>query len=328
MYYTEGNYYSTLRGIEAFLGSGIASVAVPLFYVMSGYLFFWNVLGDKSKIYEKIKKRYHSLFIPYILANIFTFVFYLLLNLICIKIPTIGGVVNFKVITVIQNQSILETLKLIFITPPIAFQLWFVRDLMVVMCFSPLLYYIIGKLIGKKCINPVTLCILLVACLICFGKYSLLRAFIWFTVGGVFAICYQSQLVAFKSGKRTTKALISIYLLSCLSCCIFKDCKIIVLVIPVIGIPALWFTYDCLYPKIQKVTYLAFFEKYTFFVYLVHEPFLNIFKKIPLVLSRNESVTIFSYMIMPIMFFIVAGILGKWLRKLYPKVYTVYTGGR
>ena len=40
MFYTEGNAMPSLLAIERFIGSGICSVTVPLFYMISGFLFF------------------------------------------------------------------------------------------------------------------------------------------------------------------------------------------------------------------------------------------------------------------------------------------------
>lgn len=49
--------------------NGICRIAVPLFFLISGYLFFakkWNM-----RIYkEKLKRRVHSLLIPYLLFNL------------------------------------------------------------------------------------------------------------------------------------------------------------------------------------------------------------------------------------------------------------------
>ena len=45
----------------------ISRIAVPLFFAISGYLFFWNVTTI-DEIREKIKKRANTLLIPFVIG--------------------------------------------------------------------------------------------------------------------------------------------------------------------------------------------------------------------------------------------------------------------
>ena len=63
MFYTEGNSMPLLLAIERFIGSGICSVAVPLFYMISGFLFFLKVPAGLRSIGEKIRKRMRTLLV-------------------------------------------------------------------------------------------------------------------------------------------------------------------------------------------------------------------------------------------------------------------------
>lgn len=53
--------------IEVFFQNGIGAVAVPLFFVMSGATLFCNYSDDKYL--AKLKSRFHSLVVPYLLWN-------------------------------------------------------------------------------------------------------------------------------------------------------------------------------------------------------------------------------------------------------------------
>lgn len=328
-YYTEGAQFQTLLFIENTIGSGICSIAVPLFYVISGYLFFLKMPDGMKSIGEKLKKRCHTLLIPYLIANILTFVFYAILNIIAWKVSAIDNVVNFKVLESAIENGVWDTLILIFINPPIAFQLWFVRDLMVVMLFSPIIYLILKFLTTFK-LGSYLFIAIFVCCVIFPFKLPFIIAFLWFSMGGLIAI-----------GKfDITKTKYNIYLLSALLLA-YLSIPICIsdnlipyqwnLIIPLIGIPAIWMLYDATYkhaPSIFNNKATLLFTKYTFFVYLCHEPLLNIFKKLPLLIDRSETTLILCYLLAPIIFYATACCGGYCIKRIFPNLYSIYTGGR
>ena len=53
MYYTEAD--GNLLVLQKIVGGGICSVAVPLFYLISGYLFFIKVPNGRASIFDKLK---------------------------------------------------------------------------------------------------------------------------------------------------------------------------------------------------------------------------------------------------------------------------------
>ena len=53
--------------IQNFIGQGIVRIAVPMFFVISGYLFFYKFKPSTEAFIIKYKKRFKSLFIPYFL---------------------------------------------------------------------------------------------------------------------------------------------------------------------------------------------------------------------------------------------------------------------
>lgn len=81
MYYTEGKSLPILQIIEGTMGQ-YCLVAVPLFYLISGYLFFLKMPEGIHSIPGKLRKRVRTLLIPYIIANILTFAFYVALNML------------------------------------------------------------------------------------------------------------------------------------------------------------------------------------------------------------------------------------------------------
>ena len=106
--------------------------AVPLFFGISGYLFFYKPDFNVSIYRDKLMKRVKTLLIPYVLWNII----YVLFNVILLKSK--GQSIN----VVSQLVSIWHMPNSSFPADP---ALWFVRDLMVCMVMSPLIYQIIKR---------------------------------------------------------------------------------------------------------------------------------------------------------------------------------------
>lgn len=65
-YYLEGNEFEMNKFIQLFWGQGICRIAVPLFFILSGYLFFCNIDEGVQTVWRKIKKRCKTLLLPYI----------------------------------------------------------------------------------------------------------------------------------------------------------------------------------------------------------------------------------------------------------------------
>jgi fucose 4-O-acetylase-like acetyltransferase len=106
--------------------------AVPLFFGISGYLFF-NKPDFNTVIYrDKLKRRIKTLLIPYITWNII----YVLFNIMVLKSK--GQTINI----VSQIGSLWNMPNSSFPADP---ALWFVRDLMVCMVLTPIVYYIVKK---------------------------------------------------------------------------------------------------------------------------------------------------------------------------------------
>ncbi len=128
--------------VSFLLSKLIASIAVPMFYVFSGYLFFKNNSSFTANDYlEKLRKRVKTLLIPYIFWNIVVVAFYFLAQ---IFMPSMVSGNNKPIV----DYNIIDWLKIFWNYKdemPICYQLWFIRDLMVVVLMSPIIYFAIKK---------------------------------------------------------------------------------------------------------------------------------------------------------------------------------------
>lgn len=126
----------------------LAHVAVPLFFFISGYLFFLKLRKwDWSLYAAKLKRRVKTLLVPYLIWNTIAILVYLLVEL---RLNSFSAIWDF----IGQNgywklywsSSVWNGARLnwfgqsVPMTGPFAVPLWFLRDLMVMMVFSPLLW--------------------------------------------------------------------------------------------------------------------------------------------------------------------------------------------
>lgn len=108
-------------------------VCVPLFFFISGYLFFLNAQSINCDFFlRKIRKRFSTLMIPFFIANIIAFLIVLLANTIKPNIIPIGNVS----LSTISIGNILSWV----LFHPILGPTWFLRDLFFVVLISPIIY--------------------------------------------------------------------------------------------------------------------------------------------------------------------------------------------
>lgn len=129
------------------ISSNLANIAVPTFFFISGYLFFakyddfgWyeyrNMLQDKTK----------RLLLPYLIWNCIAYYVYGLTN-------NFAGDIRpwelYRIFWAIDDGYVVTSLlgyKFSILSSPALGTFWFIRDLMVVMLLSPIIWWIIRKL--------------------------------------------------------------------------------------------------------------------------------------------------------------------------------------
>lgn len=125
--------------VQEFISGMMGRCAVPLFYVISGYLFFLKVPDGMASIYGKMRKRVGTLVVPYIIGCMFFVGFGVLMAVL----PGVSKYMNSSVMPLF-SKPVGEILRSIFYDAgngsPCAFQLWFLRDLILIVAISPLWY--------------------------------------------------------------------------------------------------------------------------------------------------------------------------------------------
>ena len=310
--------------IQDFVSNGLTRIAVPLFFIISGYLFFLSIEnGYISEFLVKYKKRIYTLLIPYLLWSVFGILFYLFLQTIPISKP-------FFTKELIKDYSLADLLYVIFYKP-ISYQLWFVRDLIILVFLSPIIFWFL------KYFKYYFILLLLITWLI--GLDYILfsnEALLFFVIGSFFStIKVNFQKLKFKNQ----------YLFFSISWMMLVLCKTVLTYIGFenswvlivlhktsifFGISAIWFSYDKLFEN-KDVSNLKIYPifKYSFFLYAFHEPILTVFKKVLyFILGTTELTSFIIYLSAPIFTIFLVVLCGFYLKTVSPRFYSLMTGGR
>ena len=159
---------------------GICRLAVPCFFLISGYLFFHQLQEwDWAVWRNKMRRRVRTLLVPYVLWNIIAFIAFWLYargsgNSISVHqyFADCGGIKMFWGI----NGGIPLSIRAV----PLDFPLWFIRDLMYFTIATPLIYLFITKTKRYG--------VWLVSAVFLFARGIMPEGFVFFLLGSFFQL--------------------------------------------------------------------------------------------------------------------------------------------
>lgn len=126
------------RGVVRFFALQIGEMGVPVFFLISGYLFFCKYQQTWMCYKSKLQKRFYSLFIPYIFWNAFIIVAYYVAE----SIPIVQTLFN-EGGKLVHDFDLYDFLFAFWSHKggnPILTQMWFVRDLLLLVICAPIIY--------------------------------------------------------------------------------------------------------------------------------------------------------------------------------------------
>ncbi len=277
-----------------YIFSGIVTrICVPLFFAISGFLFFHNASVHNYSFYvSKWKKRIYTLLIPYLLWNSLAFLIVVLKKMPILAQfapgladfhPTIetffDSFWNFST----SDAPISTTNQLIYFEPfgtPADFPLWFLRDLIILSLLTPIIYRLV-KLF--RWIVPISLSLCFILNLGGQPQFISMSGIIFFTIGASLAILHINPLEAIWKESNpglTTAGLILIYLIAVIAEFatignpINPQLHALVIIIGTVGLFSL---FGYLSYKGYRIS--AFFKSSAFFIFAFHGLFSGIFQK-------------------------------------------------
>lgn len=296
----------------------ITSIAVPSFFILSGFLFFRNYKIELTL--QKYKSRFYSLVIPYLIWNTIGLVFEMIT-----RIPIFAslGKVNSDPFL---PKSIFYGIFLHQYTI-----LWFVFALIIYVVLAPLIFVCIKKrYIG-------VLVILFIICLIqnqvltitlpngCYFESSSLAYYLVGSFIGLHRKDFYSKKVSFKMFILSAICLLTVIGLECYFTNIQQECGVIELLVKSY---LFWnfCSYSFIYLKEKK------WYGYTFFIYVIH---LNVVRAVSAIvrvvstpISQYTGIEILQYLLT----FVITMFISVWIANTWKKksayTYNIVTGNR
>lgn len=314
----------TTRMLEA-----IGTMVIPLFFAISGFLFFFNVeyrndIDLLKKSLAKLGRRLRSLGIPYLAWSVlWTLVFFVLQS-----IP--GSEQYFSnPDKVISNKGAGELLYLVLCNP-LPYQFWFIRTAIALFCLSPMLAVALNR-VGAWLVVGVGL-VWLVGSPIGFtlGEYSLLpgSATFSFVLGAYLGL--QRPFVSLQlPGTRW----LWVPLLLCISAIavvpdIYQRIDPAHMLLASLGMLTVWYNYE-LCRDVLESDAAKWLGGSAFFVFAMHEPLLMIPTKLggPFLSSHPIGILAGAFVV-PVITIVGCVAVAKALKRHCRPAYTILNGGR
>lgn len=304
--------------LQEALSGMLGRTAVPMFFMISGMLFFRNICSFKE-VQRKMKRRVRTLCIPFLIAGLFLPIVYLVMYLL----PWTDVFVNSKNIFQ-KTSSFLEVLQSLYLFEPDSnmpwgFHLWFLRNLIIIVACSPILYLV------RKRIGGGIMTVALFAMSFIHLRIGIFTSMFWFMAGDWLLLRF--------SRCKSWLWLVSYFVLCAwqmlMPGVVWDYVELPVIMIGVIG---LWSAYDIIVDQnfnLANHKYIALCCQFTFFIYLYHEPTINILRKFLIIpLGRTSLGFAVNYLLSPWVFVLIMIPIGVFLRKYSHKFYEILVGGR
>ncbi|MCR5653480.1 MAG: acyltransferase [Ruminococcus sp.] len=319
---------------EYFFSNELLRFAVPMFFAISGFLFFFTYENTAKCYVKKLKSRAKSILIPYLIWT----------TLSGLTVTILSQIPFFASLPIIEEKAFGWTSFYMYLISPAAFQLWFLQQLMIFVLLAPILYFLIKKTRG------IILIALAIPWLMDYsfsigidGVFSFtiinFEGLFTFSVGAAFAIFSRSREFTRSENRIQTMIYIVIWiLLSLLNTYIaaFADDSfifdIIMLVLyklnEAVGVIAMWYLFDHIAKRIYDKKGFIIAATHLFIVYAMHEPMLHIFFQMALRQGSTLLGHVALYICLPLSVGAVCIIVSMALRKNCRKFHGVLTGGR
>lgn len=284
-------------------------VGVPMFFFLSALLFYrvceW---GDLKR---KLKSRVHSLFIPYLLWNIIFFAIYFTIT----RIPFIESRMHMGEIPSNWWSICIAIIDSRF-TP-----LWFVRNLLIYVAFSPVLYLLLKNkkvaLVSIPTFFAIAICV----------EWSSYHPLLWLPIYFMGAVWgkYFEKGCSFVGKISIWNIVFPIAFLLVYAVAVFylQTMYIFRCITPLL----IWISVDLLLNEHIRKQTIKPWMNYMFFIYCTHYFLLNVIEKcVVLTLPPTRLVLNITFVIAPIITIVLILVVGKYCSKF--KCFSLLTGGR
>jgi fucose 4-O-acetylase-like acetyltransferase len=313
---------------EYFIANGLLRFSVPLLFLMGGYIF---ASQDNLPHEQRVKKRLHTLLIPYL---VWSAIGLLITGLLQQCEPLQSAIVTalkpreYKT----MDEYTLGDVLWRWLIYPLPLQLWIIRCLFVYILMYPLLRTALNFRI-------ISFSILAFLWAISFDAVFIEgEGFLFFTLG-IWFYKTRFKIDALPRRLKIMPVLIAWLVVAALKTWLaFKghtglpDPKILLLMLHKItialGVITAWYAFD---PVLKGLAGRRWFAcaAFAFFIYLLHAPLITYATNLVLAYPPNTPYyRLLTFVLLPVIVILFCLFTGIILRKAAPKVYGFLTGGR
>lgn len=316
------NIYNSLMSL---LSQGICRAAVPTFFILSGFLFFNNMdKWNKWLWASKIKRRLHTLLIPYIIWTVYAIFVYSLAQYIECFLG--GSQIGFtEIVKTYDLSAFWGWSGSIY---PCNIPLWFIRDLIILNIVSPILFGLL-KYTGRWLLAIVYACFLFNIIEPVAG-FSF-EALFFYLLGMYLGINKLNLIQVAKSFEKISYVIsvITIIGITFTFCELPSVARVLVRIYTLFGaISVICIVYNLL--RCKKLNISRTLIDSTFIIYVVHNVLLLVTMQhmIAYIIGTSALAKIITYLVSPIVVILICVGLYWLLKHLAPRLCNILVGGR
>jgi len=299
-----------VMAFEKILGSTIGQIAVPGFFMMSGYLFFrgfrWNRLG------EKWNSRIRSVLVPFLLWNGIYYLGYVIGS----RLPVVADIVAKGTVPFGWYTAVEAVLHYSY-----NYVFWYLYQLLLLILLAPVLYWILRRPAAGAAVLTVcfwgTLKGMTIPCLNLDALfYYSLAAFGGLHGRGLVERAWTMKRCVAGGGLVAAAAAI---LIARWPGGIGEG-----VVLRTLGPVGLWFMTDEFCLPVPKE-----WMKYNFYLYAIHFALVRLINKTAARYCPGYwPLPVILYLLMPAFMIAISTVTGKWLKNHMPRTWFLLNGGR
>lgn len=296
----------TGHGISGFVEDGISlltEIAVPYFFIISGFFFFRISYYEKKNYFKMLEKKAKTLLIPFIFWNI------------------VGGVILCLYNRTQVGDSIVDCVQQLFMSNWYG-PLWYVRDLMTLMLLVPLYGWIF--LCNKSWLYLIIVLLLFYYWMPSDGNWISTESVLFFFLGGIL-----QKYVKIVEMQMPYKMIMGCTILWVLYSFGFIPIENTYLhkINTILGLVIFWQLVNLLTAKQGEK--LLTLSSYSFLIYVMHLYLIKVMKQgLGALFFENDMMALLSYILLPLITMFIIIVIGRLWVKTSLVTYNLVTGGR
>ena len=273
--------------------SEIIGIAVPTFFLISGFLFFRTFSWDK--LFEKYKTRAKSILLPYLIWCTLYYLYFVILT----NVPIIKDYIS-------SERYVPSFINWVMsLWPESYYSLWFLKNLICFIIATPIIYIALKNYFNLPTGFAVVLMLVLNSIMSWIDIPSGLEMY---AIGGYIAVNHK-KIEYFRGELFSCIGLILAFILFVTRFMVYN------LPLMVVFIVACWYALDFFNLDIEMPWWVSI----TFFTYVFHDMVLEMLEKLFLVLGGTKPLmALLDYIFMPVITFFVIALVASVLKRIKP----------